>query len=256
MKKFLLVLVFSFIAITGAYASEEPIPTDSRIKTFIYSEHEVFRIVVHYGYQTSIEFAEDEDIQNISVGNNYAWQLTPLGRRLFIKPLEENILTNMTILTNKRAYHLEVQSKLLSYTVDEELVYVVRFFYPEEGIDKSRPKVKQETIDANTGGADKGKILGRIMKPYNFDYTLTGPDSIAPLKIFDDGINTFFTFPRQVGLIPSISVIRSGKKFPLHFRKRGEYLIVNTVASEFELYVNGRTVKVFNEKLSKKQKKG
>ena len=54
---------------------DQPIAIDSRIKTFIYSENEVFRLVVHYGYQTSIEFAEDEEIQTISAGNNYAWQL-------------------------------------------------------------------------------------------------------------------------------------------------------------------------------------
>ena len=92
-------------------AANRPVAIDSRIKTFIYSENEIFRIVINYGYQTSVEFAEGEEIQTISVGNNFAWQLTPVGRRLFIKPLEENILTNMTILTNKRVYQFEVQSK-------------------------------------------------------------------------------------------------------------------------------------------------
>ncbi|MDJ1407606.1 MAG: hypothetical protein MRQ13_04430 [Candidatus Midichloria sp.] len=45
---------------------DKPIATDSRIRTFVYSQNEVFGIVVHYGYQTNIEFADGEEIQTIS----------------------------------------------------------------------------------------------------------------------------------------------------------------------------------------------
>ncbi len=227
-----------------AFADNKPIAMDSRIKTFIYSENDVFRLVVHYGYQTSIEFADGEEIQTISVGNNYAWQLTPVGRRLFIKPLEENILTNMTILTNKRSYQFEVQSKLLSYTVDEELVYVVRFFFPEADFDKARPNiVSNETKD----------IIPTIV-PYNFNYSLTGPDAIAPVKIFDDGVNTFFKFDDKLQVLPTISIKSDKGVLPLEPRKRGDYVIVNSVGKEFELTLNNNIVNVFNEALMTKDK--
>jgi type IV secretion system protein VirB9 len=88
MRNLILIILFVFsVHATAALADNKPIAMDSRIKTFIYSENEVFRLVVHYGYQTSIEFADGEEIQTISVGNNYAWQLTPVGRRLFIKAI-------------------------------------------------------------------------------------------------------------------------------------------------------------------------
>lgn len=157
----------------SALSYDSPVAIDSRIKTLIFSENEVFRLVVHYGYQTSIEFQEGEEVQSISVGNNYAWTLTPLGRRLFIKPLEDNILTNMTILTNQRAYQFEIQSKPISNSIDEELVYVVRFFYPGEGFDSKRPDVAFNEVESIPA-----------LKPYNFNYTLTGPDKFAPLKVF------------------------------------------------------------------------
>lgn len=241
-----IVLILSLILLSFLYvinlnaAANKPVAIDSRIKTYIYSENEVFRLVVHYGYQTSIEFAEGEEIQTISVGNNYAWQLTPIGRRLFIKPLEENILTNMTILTNKRAYQFEVQSKLLSYTVDEELVYVVRFFYPDEDFDKNRPQIiAQETEPLP------------VVKPFNFNYSLSGPDDIAPIKVFDDGINTFLKFDEDVQKLPKFESKQGDQYIELQPKRRSDYIILNTVAPELKLTQNNKVVMVYNDNMNK-----
>jgi type IV secretion system protein VirB9 len=243
-KRVLGALIFTLFLLSQVCSVQaaKPIATDSRIKTFVYSENEVFRVVVHYGYQTSIEFAEGEEIQTISIGNNYAWQLTPVGRRLFIRPLEDNILTNMTIITNMRTYQFEVQSRLMSYTVDEELVYVVRFFYPDNNLDQIKPVLK-DVVEADSIP---------VVKPYNFDYTLDGPVDVAPIRVFDDGINTFFKFPNKVKQPESISV-RKGYDFaPMNIRKKNEYFIVNTVDSEFEIKVSGKKVLVYNESYQKR----
>jgi type IV secretion system protein VirB9 len=128
MKKFLIALIF---VITSLAQADEPITIDNRIKTYIYSENEVFRLLVHYGYQSSIEFAEGEKIATISVGDSFAWKITPVGRRLFIKALQDNMHTNMTIITNKHTYQFDLMSKTPDKNIDKELVYVLRFFYPE-----------------------------------------------------------------------------------------------------------------------------
>jgi type IV secretion system protein VirB9 len=217
-------------------APQKPVAIDSRIKTFIYSENEIFRVVINFGYQTSIEFAEGEEIQTISVGNNFAWQLTPVGRRLFIKPLEENILTNMTILTNKRVYQFEVQSKSQSYTVDEELAYVIRFFYNDEDIDNKKPEVIAHEAEPIP-----------VIKPFNFNYSLSGPDCIAPVKVFDDGINTFFKFDSKLHYVPKILVRTDTCYMELKPKKRADYIVINTIAKEFKIEDGKDTVFVFNE---------
>lgn len=238
-RKIFFVIALLFCSHTASAAIEnKPVPIDSRIKTFIYSENEVFRLVIHYGYQTSIEFAEGEEIQTISVGNNYAWQLTPVGRRLFIKPLEENILTNMTILTNKRSYQFEVQSKLLSYTIDEELVYVVRFFYPDADFDLTKPRIAQ---------TEKQDLNIPSIQPLNFKYTLEGPESIAPTKIFDDGINTFMKIEGEQ--LPKFEMVEGEKVVELTPRKRGEYIVLNTISPKFRLTLENKIVTIFNENL-------
>ncbi len=244
MKKFkLLLFLLINVALCDVNAVDIPIASDSRIKTFVYNENEVFRVIIHYGYQTSIEFAENETIRTISIGNNYAWQLTPLGRRLFIKPLEENIITNMTVLTNERAYHFEIQSKLISYTIDEELAYVVRFYYPEYDLDKQVKENFSRGVGTSAGS-------NSVSEPFNFSYTMSGNSDIAPVQIFDDGRNTFFKFDGGMKKIPSICAYKSGKLVSLKPRQRGEYVTVNTVAKEFVLEMNSNKVRVYNDSVA------
>ncbi|MFU7502605.1 MAG: TrbG/VirB9 family P-type conjugative transfer protein [Candidatus Tisiphia sp.] len=114
------------------------ITTDNRIKTYIHNPNEVYLLVLHFGFQSSIEFAKNEEIQNIVLGESYAWKMTPLANRLFIKPLEKNIRTNMTIITNKRTYQFYVVSKELEEGREKDLVYVVRFYYPKKRFSTSQ----------------------------------------------------------------------------------------------------------------------
>lgn len=110
-----------------------PITTDSRIKTLVYNPNEVFELKFYYGYQSFIEFAENEEIEMISIGEAFAWKITPAEKRLFIRPLEIAAHTNMTIITNKRTYHFDIKSDEYDGRADEELVYTVRFYYPQLG---------------------------------------------------------------------------------------------------------------------------
>ncbi|MEK6734193.1 MAG: TrbG/VirB9 family P-type conjugative transfer protein [Pseudomonadota bacterium] len=128
--KIALIFLFSFISIVSN--ADEPITTDNRIKTYVYNENEIYPLVIFYGYQTSIEFAKGEEIATISMGDSYAWQINPIGHRLFVKPLEENMHTNMTIITNRRAYQFDLFSKKVEPNFDNEIVYVMRFYYPDQ----------------------------------------------------------------------------------------------------------------------------
>ncbi|RTK93107.1 MAG: hypothetical protein EKK61_01710 [Rickettsiales bacterium] len=111
---------------------DDPIITDSRIKTYIYSPNDIYLLVLHYGFQSHIEFAKNESIETITLGDSYAWKITPLGNKLFIKPLERNIRTNMTIITNKKTYQFDIIAQELESGNEKDLVYVVRFQYPKK----------------------------------------------------------------------------------------------------------------------------
>lgn len=115
-----------------------PLTTDSRIKTYIYSPNEVYLLVLHYGFQSHIEFSKGETIDTITLGDTFAWKITPLENRLFIKPMEKNIRTNMTIITNKRTYQFDLVAKELEDGDEKDLVYVIRFYYPKMNKQRGR----------------------------------------------------------------------------------------------------------------------
>lgn len=115
-------------------AEEElPLTTDSRIRTYIYNPNEVYLLTLSHGFQSTIEFDKQEQIETISLGDSYSWSIKPMGNRIFIKPLEKNIHTNMTIITNKHTYHFDVIAKAHDEEYSpQDITYVVRFFYPKK----------------------------------------------------------------------------------------------------------------------------
>ena len=66
-------------------------------------------IQVAPGYQLMVEFAADERIESVAVGDSGAWQVTPnhSGDRLFIKPLQA-LATNLTVVTSARTYTFDL----------------------------------------------------------------------------------------------------------------------------------------------------
>lgn len=112
----------------NAETSDDPQFTgDSRIKLLMYDESDVYTITTRYGYQTNIVFAPQEEIELISVGDRSMWQIIPSGNRMFIRPMDEDVITNMTVLTNKRSYQFDLKSVPADKTTGN--IYVAKFVY-------------------------------------------------------------------------------------------------------------------------------
>jgi type IV secretion system protein VirB9 len=109
---------------------EVDLPGDSRIKLLEYSDEDVYTITTRYGYQTNIVFGANEEIETISVGDRSVWQIIPAGNRLFIRPMDEDTTTNMTILTNKHSYQFDLKSIGADKTKGN--IYVAKFVYKNE----------------------------------------------------------------------------------------------------------------------------
>jgi type IV secretion system protein VirB9 len=243
----------SYRGIVLAAKLELPTTVDSRIKTIIYNPNEVVELTFHYGFQSFIEFEEDEEIQIISLGESFPWKITPVGKRMFIRPMQINTNTNMTIITSKRTYMFQLRSDSYENKGDEELIYSVRFFYPDaiQRIpnlpDTQYPRLKnlgdrsKSEIDSVLNNFRKGTVL-------NFDYAMTTErnKSIKLAKVFDDGINTYFEFSNK-NIIPTIYVVDiNGKESQINYFMDGPYVVVSTVQLQFSLRVTSDIVCVFN----------
>lgn len=235
------VMFFSaFLALAVALPSYSfnPLATDSRIRTYVYGENEVFKIFTEYGFQSNVEFGPEENILTISLGNPVAFKVTPAGNRLFIKALQDNRQTNMTIVTTERSYQFDISSTIKD---ERDIVYVARFFVPPKNFDATKKAIEKpvKTITAKQ----------TIKESYNYNYSITGPEDIAPSKIFDNGSATFFKFPPNQPTPALFSITPTGSESPLVTRRDGNYVIVDRVLSQFAVRQGPRLVCVYNDKL-------
>jgi type IV secretion system protein VirB9 len=241
LRKFVSLCLLIAAAPMLAQALQEPraIATDSRIRTLRYSPNEVYQFIGHYSYQSAIEFEEGEEIQTVSLGDSLAWLVNPSGNRLFLKPIEQNALTNMTVLTNKRSYLFELHAEEASSIRDPNVVFVIRFIYPQNDSNAVEFTQYEELPD-----------IERQPEKYNFSYSIRGVDTIAPIRIFDDGEFTYFEFRDKNGEIPAFfRVDPNNNEELINFRKRGNYIVVERVASQFTLRRGAEIVCVYNDRM-------
>lgn len=222
-----------------------PIATDSRIQTVMYDPNEIYKFTGHYGYQSSIEFAADEEVQTVSLGDSLSWLITPSGNRIFLKPVEQDAMTNMTVITSKHIYHFELHPMESDNINDKSMIFVLRFVYPDD------------SGNINVGGSLES-LPNPELEPekYNFSYTVSGAENISPIKIFDDGQFTYFQFQDKNADVPAFFLVdRLGNESIINFRTRGDYIVVERVGSQFTLRSGNDVACVFNESRPQKREK-
>lgn len=264
------------LASTPVLAAQKLESTDDRIKTLVFDPSEVYRVVTRAGFQTTIEFNTDESIDTISIGDSIGWQLTPSGKRLFVKPLHKSGITNLSVITSRRSYQFELVATS-STSLSSTNAYVIKFYYPEstgyvsQGFapaimpqEQTRANIRpvsptaipqlpqpvlapQPVIQPAQLPGDNGRSPFTTGGNLNYNYTMTGPDSVAPVKIFDNGRSTFFQFG-NTGAAPRISVIGTdGQEFPLSQRSENGMVVVDAVAPKMNIRSGKDTVTVYNE---------
>ncbi len=237
----LLLLCFAFPAL----AAEESIPAalDHRVHTMMYQPDEVYKFTGHYGFQSAIEFGPDETIQTISMGDSTAWMLQPSGNRLFLKPIEQGATTNMTLITNRRTYLFELHGREAQDISDPNMTFILRFLYPSEnsgGVKNYLDSVPLPDLEREPG-------------KYNFNYTLSGPEAVSPIRIFDDGQFTYFQFRNKNSDVPAFFLVDGqGNESIINYRTRGDYIVVERVGPRFTLRYGSAIVCIFNDGFPKR----
>lgn len=208
MRLFLLPLL-ALTAPMAAHAQVMPKPGagDPRVQTVEYNADQVVVLQAAPGYQLSVEFAPDEKIENVAVGDSGAWQATPnkRGDRLFLKPIQGGVSTNMVVVTDSRTYAFELRPAF-----GGDMAYTVRFTYPG-------------TPDASTSTetADASVPRGR--------YRLTGDAAIRPSGIDDDGAKTYIEWPQSATLPAVYSVDAKGQESLVNGNMRDGIFVIDAV---------------------------
>lgn len=246
-------LLALFVAVTlfsgGAYAIRESRPTavDSRIRVIVYSPDDVFKFVGYYGYQTSIELAKGEEVVSISMGDTTSWQIVPSGRRIFLKPIEQDATTNMTMITNKRTYFFELYAEEATDIRDPNMVFNIRFLYPDQD-------ENEDSLRSFGGREVSGPDMSKPEK-YNFHYSISGHEDIAPIRVFDDGEYTYLQFRDKNAEIPAIFAVDDElRESMVNYRLNtdmGNTIVIEQVFKKLSIRLGKKIACLFNEAYDK-----
>ncbi len=233
-RTLLAVLAVSAALAGPVMAADAPRPgaVDPRIRTVAYDPDQVVRLTGYFGIQTMLEFAPDERIENVSIGDALGWQVTPNKKAnlLFLKPLDRTAATNMTVVTDRRRYVFELVVAGPKATT-KDLAYVVRFLVPA-------PTVVMATPPPLPPAAPVAR---------NAAYSVKGDAAIQPTKVFDDGSATYFAWPRHADL-PAVFVVGAdGVEGLANAVVRDGYLVVDQLAPRFVLRSGKSNLTVTNE---------
>lgn len=227
-----------FIATTPSQGALIPRPGsgDPRIYVVDYDPAQVVELHATMGYQTFVEFASDEHIENVAVGDAAGWQITPnrAANLLFVKPLSDVPTTNMTVVTNYRRYSFELSVRPHAPAGDKSIVYTLRFQYPEVAVASVSPKPT----------APEPPPLPKVV---NAAYSYDGSPKIVPSRVFDDGKATYFEF-RDGDSYPAIFSMDEGKNEQVvNTYMRSGYIVADQVSRGFVLRQGSDVTRVYND---------
>lgn len=159
---------------SGAAAQVMPAagPGDPRIQIVPYDADQVVQLAVAPNYQLTIEFAPDERIENVALGDADGWSATPnkRGDHLFVKAMRAGAGSNLLVVTDARTYNFELTPL---YGPTPTMTFVLRFSYPVAAA---------ATMVADASEAAAAGLAGR--------YRLNGDKALRPLEMDDDGTHT------------------------------------------------------------------
>lgn len=230
----------AFLLALSLFAGSPVLAGDNRIKTLAYDAEEIVSIVGYAGIQSTIQFAPDERIENVAVGDSSAWQITPnrRGTLLFVKPLAATNRTNMTVVTDKRTYMFDLRAGGKAGPP----LYVLKFTYLDLPPVPAAPVEPQALVMASTSIP---AMASTSPERLNFDWKVKGFSRLRPARIFDDGVSLYLSWPSDVELPAILTAAEKGREAPLDYRIAGEYIVLTPVPGNIVLRHGSKAVTVW-----------
>ncbi|AMN47396.1 hypothetical protein ACG33_09855 [Steroidobacter denitrificans] len=169
---------------------------DSRIRTAVYSDDQVYRLLGHVGYQIDLQFEAGEYFIGLGAGDLEGLSFSAQDNHLFLKPGATQVRTNLTVLTNRRHYQFDyVAGSRPPDPAREEVTYVLRFAYPSAiGEDSSGRPANRPSGGVPREAGDTDAKLRNSVRAVNLDYWYCGHPALRPDAASDDGIHTRLRF--------------------------------------------------------------
>ena len=199
-------------------------------QVYAFSDGALYRLFAAPQQVSDIALEPGETLTAISAGDTVRWAVgdTASGSgatrqvHVMVKPFAAGLTTNLVILTNKRAYHLVLESTA------HVAMAALRWSYPDEALIAARTAMEAAPVDT-----------GISVEALNFRYAISGDTPPwRPLRAFDDSHKVFIECPARLdqGEAPPLFVVNSnGGNDLVNYRVRGNYYVVDQLFAAAEL---------------------
>ena len=218
-------------------ATREPVKTGyvNAIQVYPYSSGALYRLYTAVNQVSDLALQPGEKLVSVSTGDTVRWIVgdTTSGEgitsqvHILVKPIAPDLKTNLLITTERRTYHLELESTEATYMSS------LSWTYPEDEL------IAIQKRNGEVAGADSVPLAGvENFDQLNFRYRIEGRASFAPARVFDDGAKVYIQFPASLpqGEAPPLFVQGSnGAPALVNYRVKGNTYIVDRLFAVAEL---------------------
>lgn len=226
--------VFGLLCAQTAFAQVRPQSGtgDPRLQSVEYRGEQIVTLDLAAGYQMSLEFAPDETIESVAIGDSGAWQVSPTkrGNYLFLKLLAAGVSTNMTVVTDTRTYLFDLQPLP---GPSPAMAYTVRFTYPKQ-----------------VQGADPAAPAQAVVETL---YRLSGHRKLRPEAISDDGTTTYIKWPTDVALPAVYALDEAGRETLVNGMMRDGLYVIDAVSARLVFRIDARSARATRKPLRKRR---
>ena len=205
------------------------------MQTYPFTKGALYQLYAAVNQVSDIALEPGETLVSVSAGDTVRWVVgdTQSGSgdtaqvHILVKPIATDLQTNLVIATDRRTYHLELQS------IEETYMASVSWSYPQSDLMAINKRNAALQKQANLT-IDKGLNLEQL----KFRYKIDGDAPWAPMRAFDDGRKVYLQFPSGLnqGDAPPLFIAGAdGKPTLINYRVRGSYYIVDRLFAAAEL---------------------
>lgn len=204
------------------------------VQVYPFSGGALYRLYAAPERVTDIALQPGEAVISVAAGDTVRWTVgdTTSGTgdakrvHILVKPFAAGLSTNLIITTDRRAYHVQLESTAAT------AMAALSWTYPQDELIAIRRAAEQEKAAAPVAS-------GLAIEQLYFGYAVTGnTPPWRPLRAFDDGRQTFIEFPASiaVGEAPPLFVLgEAGEAQLVNYRIAGRFYIVDRLFAAAEL---------------------
>jgi type IV secretion system protein VirB9 len=204
------------------------------VQVYPFTDGALYRLYAAPEQVTDITLQPGESLSSVSAGDTVRWVVgdttsgTGAGKQahVLVKPFAAGLKTNLVIMTDRRSYHLVMES------TDKTSMAAISWTYPQDQLIALQQR--NERAEAATPVAD-----GVVLDDLHFRYEISGDNPPwRPMRAFDDGTRVYIEFPSRIdqGEAPPLFVVGPlGDNQLVNYRVRHNYYVVDRLFAAAEL---------------------